>query len=79
MLQKLITWTTKHHWLFLLIIFGGQWLTGQIISEPNEWGWIMDFRLARQLHDLNGKLIFFALGFMAFHKLYLWLKSNGKI
>ena len=73
------TWTIKFHWLFLLVIFGGQWLTGQIISEPEEWGWIMDFRLAQQFHSLNGKLIFIALIYMAANKLWLELKRRGKI
>ena len=68
-LNTIGTWTIKHHWIVLLVIFGGQWLTGQY----------MNFRLARQLHELNGKLIFLALIYMALNKLWLSLKRQGKI
>ena len=69
LINQLGAWTVKHHWLFLLVIFGGQWLTGQY----------MNFPLARQLHSLNGKLIFIALIYMAANKLWLELKRKGKI
>lgn len=62
-------WTIKHHWIFLLIIFGGQWLTGQYMNYP----------LARQLHLLNSQVIFILLIYMAAGKLWLYLKRKGKI
>ena len=69
LLNALGAWTVKHHWIFLLVIFGGQWLTGENINYP----------LARQFHGLNGKLIFLALIYMALNKLWLSLKRQGKI
>lgn len=65
----MMTWTVKHHWIFLLIIFGLQWWTGENIQLP--W--------ARQVHSFNAKVILIALIFMAINKLWLELKRRGKI
>lgn len=78
-LNQIGAWTIRYHWIFLLSIFGLQWLTGEIMSEPEEWGWLLNPRLARQIHGLNGKLIFIALIYMAGNKLWLELKRKGKI
>jgi hypothetical protein len=72
-------WTVKHHWIFLLLIFGLQWLTGEVMSNPKTWMWLMNGRLARQLHALNGQVIFWVLIYMAVNKLWLSLKRKGKI
>ena len=69
MLQKLVLWSINNHWIFLLIILGSQWLTGQFMSLP----------LARTIHNLNSKVIVILTLGLAFDKLYLWLKSKGKI
>jgi len=68
-INQLGAFTVKHHWLILLIIFGLQWWTGEN----------MKIRWARQLHDLNGKLVLTALIYMAANKLWLELKRKGKI
>ena len=69
MLQKLVLFSVKNHWLFLVIILGLQWFTGQYMYLP----------LAKSIHNLNSKIIvIFVIG-LTFDKLYLWLKSNGKI
>lgn len=72
-------WTIKYHWIFLLVIFGTQWLTGEIMSESEKWGWLLNPRLARQIHSLNGKMVLAALVFMAANKFWLVLKRREKI
>jgi hypothetical protein len=72
-------WTIKHHWLFLLAIFGLQWLTGQVMADPKDWGWVMNSSLARRLHILNSQVIAWLLIYMAANKLWLYLKRKGKI
>ncbi len=69
LLNLIGAWTIKHHWIFLLVIFGLQWWTG----ENMQLGW------TRQIHQLNGKLVFASLVYMAGNKLWLYLKRKGKI
>ncbi len=79
LLELVGAWTIKHHWIFLLAIFGLQWLTGEAMVYPKQWGWLMDARLARQLHALNSQVILWVLIYMAGNKLWLYLKRKGKI
>lgn len=72
-------WTVKHHWLFLLGIFGFQWLTGEATAEPEDWHWLMDRSLALKLHRANGRLVLLTLIYMAVNRVWLWLKRRGKI
>jgi len=78
-LNQIGAWTIKHHWIFLLLIIGLQWLTGTIMQKPTQYLWLMDAELARRLHILNSQLIFYLLIYMAFNKLWLWLKRAGKV
>ena len=78
-LNQIGVWTIKHHWIFLLLIIGLQWLTGSVMLKPADWGWLMDTGLARKFHTLNSQLIFWLLIYLGLNKLWLWLKRSGKI
>jgi len=79
LIQKLVLWSVKHHWIFLSLILFLQWLTGQIMGEPRQWGWIMSIRTARTIHNFLSPLIVIATIALAFDKLFLALKRKGKI
>jgi hypothetical protein len=78
-LNKIVTFSIKNHGLFLIIILFLQWLTGQIMGEPNQWGFLLPHQTARTIHNLLSKVIVITTIGLALDKLYLYLKRKGKI
>lgn len=78
-IQKTVLWSIKNHWLFLILIIFAMWFTGEVMSGHPEWGAIISRRNARALHNFVSKIVILSVIGLALDKLYLFLKTKGKI
>lgn len=69
----------KNHWLVLVAMIAVQYLTGKMLSSPNEFPLNLDRGLVLAIHSLGGKLFLIAGGLLAVEKIYLFLLKKSKI
>ena len=81
-INKIIVFSFKNHWLGLLILAGFMYLSGKVMAEPEELFFVIPrnyYRLVKELHELFGKLILISAIFLAAQKVYLLLVRKFKI
>lgn len=76
-LTKIVMWSVKKHWLILVVLIGGQYLTGKGLADPSLTSISYDRLFG--LHSFGGNLILIAAIFLGLEKIYLWLMRTGKI
>lgn len=76
--NKFVMWTVKQHWLWLVIILGLQYISGQVMSGEDK-PIILSYSQYRLIHIWNAKLIVLLTIGLAGQKLYLWLSRKGII
>lgn len=76
---RVVMWTIKNHWLALVVLIGVQYLTGNMLAEPNEFPISLDRGLVLAIHSWGGKLFLIAGGLLAAEKIYLLLLKKNKI
>ena len=69
----------KNHWLILVVMIGVQYITGNILSEPNELPVNLDRGLVLAIHSLGGKLFLIVGTLLAVEKIYLMLLRKNKV
>lgn len=77
-LDRLVVWSIKNHWMFLITMVGVQYLTGTSLATGSEPLGI-NFGIVRVVHYWNGRLIGFLALILLVEKGYLWLKKRGAI
>lgn len=75
---KLVMWSVKKHWVFLVVLMGMQFVTGKQLTD--EWVFFNFERgLVFRVHSFLGFLLLLAAIGLAIEKLYLWLLRKGRL
>lgn len=78
-ITKFVMFCIKNHWLILVAMIAVQYLTGNMLSEANEFPVNLDRGLVLAIHSLGGKLFLITGGLLAVEKIYLYLLKKNKI
>lgn len=76
---RFVMFCIKNHWLILVAMIAVQYLTGNMLSESNEFPVDLDRGLVLAIHSWGGKLFLITGGFLAVEKIYLFLLKKNKI
>ncbi len=76
---RFVMFCITNHWLVLVALIGVQYLTGNMLSEVNEFPVDLDRGLVLAIHSLGGKLFLITGGLLAVEKIYLFLLKKNKI
>jgi len=82
LINKIIVLSFKNHWLILLILASFMYLSGEIMSKPGKFAFLLPFNLYYliiELHGLFGKLILISAIVLSVQKIYLILSKKIKI
>jgi hypothetical protein len=77
-INKMVMWSIRNHWLFLVTMLVVQYTTGKIVSGD----WIivgMNLSSVFEIHQINGLLLVSGGVMLTLEKLWLWLLRKGKI
>ena len=75
-LTPLVMWSIKNHWIFLVLLIGLQYLTGEQMTEPKAFI-PLSAPMALQIHSILGKLILIGTAALFLDKMYLlWLRRR---
>lgn len=76
--NKLVMWSIKNHWIFLIVLVGIQYLTGQELADSGFW---IPFNreVVFRVHSFLGTVILIFAILLVLQKLYLWLMRTGKV
>ena len=76
---KWVMWSIKNHWMWLVVILGLQYISGEAIGGSRRLLAVMEYPRWLTIHELNSKLILIVVTGLAIEKGYLWLIRRGRI